>query len=69
MLQSLDNSLQLKIELSKINYVATVSLSSAPKVELVAYVESYYTLYNIEIILVWVYIGLLWIASIYRIIS
>lgn len=69
MLQSLDNSLQLKIQLSKINYVATVSLSSAPKVELVAYVESYYTLYNIEVILVWVYIGLLWIASIYRIIS
>jgi len=69
MLQSLDNSLQLKIQLSKINSVATVSLSSAPKVELVAYVESYYTLYNIEVILVRVYIGLLWIASIYRIIS
>lgn len=69
MLQSLDNTLQLKVQLSKINSVATVSLASATKLELVAYVESYYTLYNIEIILVWVYIGLLWAASIYRIIS
>ena len=69
MLQSLDNTLQLKIQLSKINSVATVSLASATKLELAAYVESYYTLYDIEIILVWVYIGLLWAVSIYRIIS
>jgi hypothetical protein len=69
MLQSLDNSLQLKVQLSKINAVASISLSLASKVELVAYVESYYTLYNIEVILVWLYIALLWLASIYRVIS
>jgi len=69
LLKTLDNSSQLKVQLSKINSTATVSLASTSSVSLMPYVDSYYTLQNVEIILVWTYIGALWLLSAYRIVT
>ena len=37
--------------------------------ELIPYNEAYYTIYDIERALIWFYIGLLWILTIYRLIT
>ena len=67
LLQPIDNNQQLNIALSVINQQAAFSLSSSSNLQLVPYTDSYFTLYNVESILIWVYLGLLWTLSILRI--
>ena len=55
--------------MSLINATTALPLVDSNNAELIPYNETYYTIYNVEEALIWVYIGLLWLLSIYRLIT
>lgn len=55
--------------MSLINATTALPLVDSNNAELIPYDETYYTIYDVEEGLIWVYIALLWILSIYRLIT